>query len=109
MKRFSPLLSHWHGEVKPLFTVLHGHQKKGLSLFVRGAIKAESMVVARVAEEWLTETEAKVPRSERRLQRFLSHERVEVEPVWEQFLAQVLAFWRGKEVTLVLDITPFEQ
>jgi hypothetical protein len=43
-------------------TVLHGHQKKVLSLFVLGAIKAESIVVARVAEELLTETQAKVPR-----------------------------------------------
>ena len=34
MKRFSPLLSHGHGEVKQLFTSLHGHQKKVLALFV---------------------------------------------------------------------------
>jgi hypothetical protein len=109
MKRFSPLLSHWHGEVKQLFTLLHGHQKKVLVLFVLGAIRTESIVVQRVAEELLSETQAKVPSIERRLQRFLSNERVEVEPVWEQFLAQVLPFWRGKEVTLVLDSTPFEE
>jgi hypothetical protein len=109
MKRFSPLLSQWHGQVKQLFTLLHGHQKKVLALFVLGAIKAESIVVARVAEELLTETEAKVPSIERRLQRFLSNERIEVEPVWEQFLAEVLPTWRGKEVTLILDITPFEE
>jgi len=66
-------------------------------------------VVARVAEELLTETEAKVPSIERRLQRFLSNERVEVESVWEQFLAEVLPAWRGKEVTLILDLTPFEE
>jgi len=40
------------------------------------------------------------------LQRFLANERVQVEAVWQQFLAQVLPFWRGKEVTLVLDLTP---
>lgn len=72
-------------------------------------MRAESIVLARVAEELLTECEAKVPSIERRLQRFVSNERVEVEPVWEQFLAQVLPSWRGKEVTLVLDITPFEE
>src|SRR5437660_10277194 len=109
MKRFSPLLSHWHGQVKQLFTLLHGHQKKVLSLFVLGAMRAESIVLSRVAEELLTETEAKVPSIERRLQRFLSNERVEVEPVWEQFLAEVLPAWRGKEVTLILDLTPFEE
>src|SRR6266699_4522101 len=109
MKHFSPLCSQWHGQVKHLFTLLHGHQKKVLALFVLGAIKAESIVVARVAEELLTETEAKVPSIERRLQRFLSNERVEVESVWEQFLAEVLPAWRGKEVTLILDLTPFEE
>ena len=51
MKGFSPVLSHWHGQVKQLFTILHGHQKKVLSLFVLGAIKAESIVVQRVAED----------------------------------------------------------
>lgn len=109
MKRFSPLLSQWHGEVKQLFTKLHGHQTKVLSLFVLGAIRAESIVVARVAEEVQSESEAKIPSIERRLQRFICNERVEVEPVWEQFLVQVLPYWRGKEVTMVLDITPFEE
>jgi hypothetical protein len=65
--------------------------------------------VARVAEELLTESGTNVPSSERRLQRFLSNERIEVEPVWEEFLAQVFPFWRGKTVTVVLDITPFEE
>ena len=37
MKDSSPLLSQWHGEVKQLFTNLHGHQQKVLSLFVLGA------------------------------------------------------------------------
>lgn len=109
MKHFSPLLSQWHGQVKELFTLLHGHQKKVLALFVLGAIRAESIVLSRVAEELRTESEAKVPSIERRLQRFLDNERVEVEAVWEQFLAEVLPFWRGKEVTLVLDLTPFEE
>jgi hypothetical protein len=109
MKDSSPLLSHWHGEVKQLFTLLHGHQQKVLSLFVLGAMRAESIVLSRVAEELITESEAKVASIERRLQRFVSNERVQVEPVWQQFLEQVLPFWRGKEVTLILDITPFEE
>lgn len=109
MKDFSPLLSHWHGEVKQLFTDLHGHQKKVLAMFVLGAMRAESIVLSRVAEELLSESEAKVSSIERRLQRFVDNERVPVEAVWEQFLAEVLPFWRGKEVTLVLDLTPFEE
>lgn len=96
MKGSSPLLSQWHGEVKQLFTNLHGHQQKVLSLFVPGAMRAESIVLSRVAEELITETQAKVPRIERRLQRFVSNERVEVEAVWQQFLPQVVSFRQGK-------------
>lgn len=109
MKRFSPLLSHWHGEVKQLFTQLHGHQTNVLSMFVLGAMRAESIVVAQVAEELLTETQAKVPSIERRLQRFVRNQRVEVEPLWEQFLVQVLPYWRGQAIQVILDITPFEE
>ncbi len=109
MKHFSPLCSQWHGQVKQLFTRLHGHQTKVLAMFVLGAIKAESIVVQRVAEELLTESDATVPSIERRLLRFLANERIEVQDIWDQFLEQVLPFWRGQPVTLILDITPFEE
>jgi Transposase DDE domain len=109
MKRFSPLCSQWHGQVKQFFTMLHGHQKKVLALFVLGAIKAESIVVQRVAEELLDESDAKAPSIERRLQRFLSNERIDVEQVWDQFLEQVLPYWRNQQIHLILDITPFEE
>lgn len=109
MKHFSPLCSQWHGQVKQLFTLLLGHQTKVLAMFVLGAIRAESIVVQRVAEELLEESDAKVPSIERRLQRFLSNERIEVEDIWEQFLAQVLPVWQHQPVTLILDITPFEE
>src|SRR5713101_6962403 len=109
MKRFSPLCSQWHGQVKQLFTMLHGHENKVLAMVVLGAIKAESIVVQRVAEELLDESDAKVPSIERRLQRFLSNERIEVEKVWDQFLEQVLPYWRNQQIYLILDITPFEE
>ena len=109
MKHFSPLCSQWHGQVKRFLTMVHGHQKKVLALFVLGAIKAESIVVQRVAEELLEESDAKVPSSERRLQRDLRNERIEVEEIWDPFLAQVLPTWRTQPVTLILDITPFEE
>jgi hypothetical protein len=109
MKHFSPLCSQWHGQVKQLFTMLHGHQTKVLAMFVLGAIKAESIVVQRVAEELLAESDAKVPSIERRLQRFLSNEHIEVEDIWEQFLAQVMPYWQNQPITLILDITPFEE
>jgi len=109
MKPFSPLWSQWHGQVKQFFTMLHGHQKKVLALFVLGAIKAESIVVQRVAEELLEVSEAKAPSIERRLERFLSNERIEVEAIWDHFLAQVLPSFGQQALTLILDITPFEE
>lgn len=74
MKHFSPLCSQWHGQVKQLFTLLLGHQTKVLAMFVLGAIRAESIVVQRVAEELLEESDAKVPErgSNRRHQRINS-------------------------------------
>ncbi len=69
MNAFSPLCAQWHQQVKELFTKLHGHQSKTLALFVWGAIKAQSIVLAQVAEDLLPECEAKVSSIERRLQR----------------------------------------
>jgi len=43
---------------------------------------------------------------ERRLARFVANERIVVSSVWKQFLSQVLPFWHGKAVRLVLDCTP---
>ena len=99
MHAFSPLRAHWHQQVKDFFGKLHGHQSKALALFVWGAIKAESIVLARVAEELLPESEAKVP----------SNERIDVEAVWDDFLSEIGAYWKQKEVVLVLDLTPFEE
>ena len=69
MHAFSPLCAQWHQQVKDFFGKLHGHQSKGLALFVWGAIKAESIVLAQVAEELLSESDAKAPSIERGLQR----------------------------------------
>jgi hypothetical protein len=50
MNAFSPLCTAWHQQVKEFFSGLHGHQSKTLSMFVLGAMKAESIVLSRVAE-----------------------------------------------------------
>ena len=109
MNAFSPLCAQWHQQVKEFFTELHGHQSKTLALFVWGAIKAQSIVLAQVAEDLLPECEAKVSSIERRLQRFVSNERIEVETVWDDFLHEIGASWKQQEVVLVLDLTPFEE
>lgn len=109
MHAFSPLCAQWHQQVKEFFGKFHGHQSKGLALFVWGAIKAESIVLARVAEELLSGSDAKAPSIERRLQRFVSNERIDVEEVWEDFLSEIGGSWKQQEVVLVLDLTAFEE
>jgi DDE family transposase len=106
---FSPLCTVWHQQVKEFFSALHGHQSKTLALFVLGAIKAESIVVSRVAEALLAESEAKAPSIERRLERFLSNPRIETQQVWDDFLAQILPSFRQQPLRLVIDVTAYEE
>lgn len=109
MTTFSPLCTVWHQQVKEFFTCLHGHQSKTLSIFVLGAIKANSIVVQRVAEALLAESEAKASSIERRLQRFLSNPRVETQEVWDDFLSQILPHFRQQPIRLVIDLTSYEE
>jgi hypothetical protein len=106
---FGPLCTVWHEQVKAFFTHLHGHQSKVLAMFTWGAIQAKSIVVQQVAEELLAESEAKCESIERRLRRFLANDRVDVKETWNCVLAEVLPYWKGKKVYLVLDLTPFEE
>lgn len=109
MNAFTPLCTAWYEQVKAFFRTLHGHQSKSLALFVLGAIKAESIVIPRVAEALLAESEAKASSIERRLERFLSNERIQVEQTWNELLTEVLPFFRGKPVHLVIDLTSYEE
>jgi hypothetical protein len=61
-----------------------------------GAIRAESIVLPKVAEALLEERDAKAPGIERRLQRFLSNEKIQTEDVWKPFLETVLPFFPNK-------------
>ena len=70
MNASNPLCLAWQNQVKEFFTGLHGHQSKTLSLFVEGAIAANSIVVQRVAEALLAVSDANVCSIERRLERF---------------------------------------
>jgi hypothetical protein len=78
-------------------------------MFVLGAIKAESIVIQRVAEALLAESEAKAPSIERRLERFLSNERIETEKTWDDLLEQVMPYFRRGPMRLVIDLTPYEE
>src|SRR5215472_350505 len=99
----------WQNQVKEFFTQLHGHQSKTLALFVLGAIKAKSIVIPLVAEELLKESDAKSSSIERRLERFLSNDRIDTEKTWDELLAQILPYFRQGLMRLVIDLTPYEE
>src|SRR5712692_468998 len=100
----------WHEQVKEMLPGVHGHQKKTLALCVLGIILSQSAVLQRMAEAIALHgiSEAKMPSIERRFGRFVANERIQVSKIWKQFLTQVLAYWKGKPVQLVLDCTPFD-
>src|SRR5579875_2727211 len=103
------LWTNWHEQLKDLLTGIHGHQKKTLAFFVLGIVLSGCAVMQRVAET-LSErglSEANMSSIERRFARFLAHERIVVPLIWELFLAQVLAPFRGQQVHFVFDNTPF--
>ena len=99
----------WQEQVKEFFTQLHGHQSKTLAMFVWGSIKAKSLVIPLVAEELLAESDAKASSIERRLERFLSNERIDTEQTWDELLAQILPYFRQKPMRLVIDLTSYEE
>ncbi len=83
---------------------------KALALCVLGMILSQSAVLQRIAEGLALHgiSEAKMPSIERRLARFVANERIQVSTIWQTFLSQVLAYWKGKQVRLGLDCTPFD-
>ncbi len=109
MNASSPLCIAWQKQVKEFFTGLHGHQSKTVSLFVLGAIQANSSVVQRVAEALLAFSDAKVCSIERRLERFLSNTRIDTQKTWDDFLSQIMPFFRQEPMRLVMDLTSSEE
>jgi hypothetical protein len=109
MKPFSILCSTLQQHVKEFFQELHGHQSKTLSLFIMGAIRAESIVIPKVAEALLEESDAKTPSIERRLERFLSNSRIDSEEIWDVFMETVLPSFQKEPIQLVVDLTNYEE
>src|SRR6202158_19193 len=105
----SLLCTVWQNQVKEFFTQLHGHQSKTLALFVLGAVKAKSIVIPLVAEELLAESEAKASSIERRLERFLSNDRIDTEETWKMLLEQIMPAFRQGPMRLVIDLTSHEE
>jgi DDE family transposase len=66
-------------------------------------------VIQRVAEALLAESDAKASSIERRLERFLSNDRIKTEETWNDLLEEVMPFFRRKPIRLVIDLTPYEE
>ena len=109
MNAFDLLLAQWSQQVKEIFPALHHYQQQSLAFCVQGIIQSGNAVMQRVAEAcWeYSSSETKMVSHERRFQRFVANERIEVESCWKGFLQHVLPFWSNKPVTLVLDMTPY--
>lgn len=105
------LLDHWTRQVKELFPKLHSYQQESIALCVQGVVQSGNAVMQRVAETLWEElsSETKLVSYERRLQRFVANERIEVQTCWNDFLRQVLPAWENQPVTLILDLTPYTQ
>jgi len=109
MDTSSVLWTNWHEQLKDLLTGIYGHQKKTLAFLCWASARSGSAVMQRVAET-LSErglSESKMSNIERRLARFIGNSRIVVPLIWKLFLAQVLAPFRGQNLSFVLDNTPF--
>lgn len=85
------LLDQWTQQVKELFPALHSYQQQTVALCVQGILQSGNAVMQRVAEtlwEQLS-SETKMVSYERRWQRFVANERIEVQACWQTFLQQV--------------------
>lgn len=111
MKAFEIVVAQWTQQVKELFPHLHSYQQETLALCVQGVLQSGNAVMQKVAETlWeYMDSDTKIVSHERRLQRFVSNERIDVDVCWKSFLEQILPYWKGKKVTLVLDPTPYTQ
>jgi hypothetical protein len=105
----SVLCEAWQRQVQDFLISLHGHQSKTLAWFVLGAIRAQSIVIPQVAEALLAESEAKASSIERRLERFLSNPRIDVEQTWEELLTQVMRFFCTEPMRIIIDVTSYEE
>jgi hypothetical protein len=105
------LLDQWTKQVKELFPGLHSYQQKTIAFVVQSIVQSGTAVMQRVAEEArdASNGETKMVSHERRLQRFVANDHIDVEACWKGVLQQVLPFWENKRTTLVLDMTPYTQ
>jgi hypothetical protein len=109
MEASDVLLAQWTEQVKQIWSGMHRYRQEGLALAVLGIVLAGNAVMQRVAEilhERLSNL-CKTSSYERRLQRIIDNEDINVTDWWERFLQHTLPYWDTRRVTLVLDCTPY--
>ncbi len=74
-----------------------------------GAMRAQSVVLSKIAEELQEESEAKMPSIERRLERFLSNKKIDVDKVQDAFLEKALPSVFSGSMQLAIDLTSYEE
>jgi hypothetical protein len=98
-------------QVKQIWNGMHQYRQQSLAVAVLGIVLAGNAVMQRVAEilhERLSDP-CKVSSYERRLQRLIDNEDIDVTSYWERFLQHTLPYWDKRGATLVLDCTPYNQ
>lgn len=100
-----PLLQTWTAQLRALLPQERKSRVDALALFSLGMMQAETVRLHRIAP--VLPLAASVPSIERRLQRFLANDRVQVTTLWQPLVPHLLAGWAGREATLVVDPTPY--
>jgi len=103
------LLAQWIEQVKQIWHGMHQYRQESVALAIVGIVLAGNAVMQRVAEtlhERLSSL-TKTVSYERRLQRLVDNEDINVTDWWKRFLEHTLPFWNTRHATLVLDCTPY--
>jgi hypothetical protein len=96
------MLRPWRASLQPLLRELHGYQTIAVSDAVMAMVEAGHCQLSRMAVA--LRGRARVTSGERRMQRLVANERLDVEKVMSNFARSVLS--DPGEVTLILDETP---
>ena len=105
------VLDKWLAQVKQIWDQMHAYRQESLAIAILGIVLAGSAVMQRVAESLQERLSHACQTSsyERRLQRLIANEKLDVPTCWQQFLAHSLPLWEHREVILVLDCTPYHE
>jgi hypothetical protein len=105
------LLAQWTEQVKQIWSGMHQYQQECVALAILGIVLTGNAIMQRVAEilHERMSNPAKVASYDRRFQRLIDNEGINVTDWWERFLQHTLPYWDTRRATLVLDCTPYNK